>query len=126
MSCVANQLRRYDDPRLQWVTITDVDVTPDLKTAWIYFSLIGRPVTTQISTTQASGPGPFLPSDAEVEMAQEALVGVTGALKRAVGDELKLRYTPELQFRFDQSSITGSRIDALLRQAGSKQTDGPK
>ena len=50
--------------------------------------------------------------------AEHALRGANGLLRRKIGEELELRYVPELNFRYDESSAAGNRIDYLLKKAG--------
>lgn len=86
--------RQARDPRLSPVTVTGVDVTPDLQNARVYVSVLGD-------------------SD-DVQQAMAGLEGATGFLRRQLGDSLSLRVTPRLTFRLDNSFEQGSRIDQLL------------
>ena len=95
-------LRRVRDPRLSSVTITEVDVTADLRTARIYVSLL----------------------DDEEETRQEvlnSLQGAAGFLRRELAHLLEVRHTPELIFRLDESTRYGERIDQLLAQIHQKE-----
>lgn len=90
-------VRRVRDPRLSSVTITEVDVTTDLRIARIYVSIM----------------------DDEEETRQEvlhSLHGAAGFLRRELAQRLKVRHTPELLFRLDESAQYGQRIDELLAQ----------
>lgn len=145
LSFVAGELRRLGDVRLDLVTITAVDMTPDLKTAWVYWTLADVAQNAAASTagaTLASVTGaahtavpvagadaaaaqppvadtlPNFPSEQRVAEAEAALKGVVGLLKRRAGEELQLRYTPHLRFKFDSSSHYASRIESLLKKAG--------
>jgi ribosome-binding factor A len=87
-------LRKARDPRLKGVTITDVEVSPDLENAWVYVSVLGT-----------------------TEQVQEALAGLksaTGFLRRELAATLSLRVVPHLMFRLDDSLERGMRIDQLL------------
>jgi ribosome-binding factor A len=88
-------LRKLKDPRLELVTITGVDLAPDLKQARIYFSRYGRPE--------------------EVRQTMDGLLKAAGFIKRELGVRLKLRYVPELQFIHDTSYEYGDRIESLLK-----------
>lgn len=91
--------RRLQDPRLEMTTISGVKVTPDLRTAYVYFSLFGGE-----------------------EQIQEAMAGFRsshGFIKRALAPELGLRYMPDLKFIHDTSFDHGSRIDKLLKSVAS-------
>jgi len=91
-------LKEMRDPRLQGVEITDVDISPDLREAQVYWVII-----------QADEP-----SEADRERAEEGLEHAEGYLKREVGDRLDTKYTPDLEFRFDESLERGRRIEELL------------
>jgi len=86
--------RQARDPRLGPVTVTGVDVTPDLQNARVYVSVLG--------------------DSHDVQQAMAGLEGATGFLRRQLGDSLSLRVTPRLTFRLDNSFEQGSRIDQLL------------
>lgn len=85
------------DPRVGMVTITDVKVTPDLRLARVYYSLLG--------------------DDSEKER-QETLKGLMAArgFMRHQLTALGLRYLPELQFHYDASGAYAMRIGTLLNQ----------
>jgi len=91
-------LREAKDPGLAGVIVTDVDVSPDLRHARIYYRVLAPNV--------------------ESERAQRALDRATGYIQATVGRALRLRYTPELQFVFDPSLDRARRLDALLEGAG--------
>lgn len=93
---VLNEIR---DPRLQGLEITDVDISPDLKHAQVYWVLI-----------QDSG-------KAQRREAVEGLEQAKGFLKREVGSRLDTKYTPDLDFRYDESLERGRRIEELLDEA---------
>jgi ribosome-binding factor A len=85
------------DPRTRGLTLTDVEVTGDLREAKVY----------------VCGP-PELDRDA-------ALVGLkraSGFLRREVGNRIRLRATPQLHFFYDESLDYGARIEARLRDLG--------
>ena len=88
-------LTRVKDPRLGFITITHVDVRPDLKSALVFYSAMG---------------------DKKVKGdSQLALEKAAGFLQKEIATHLKLRYTPKLQFQFDDSLDRGLEIDRVLR-----------
>lgn len=89
--------REIKDPRVGPVTITAVEVSQDLTHAKVYF-------------TPFAGTG-----DAAAELA--ALRHAAGFLRREVGRDLRLRVTPELDFRLDETIERGSRLSALIDSA---------
>lgn len=100
MSFLANEIRELLDPRLHGVTLTGVDMSPDLKVARIHWAFHREGDT---AVTQKN--------------VEEGLQNAKGLLRRRIGDELELRYVPELVFRYDTSIETGFRIDELLNKA---------
>lgn len=89
-------IRKLKDPRVGFVTVTDVEVTGDLRHARIYVSVLG---------------------DAESkDETMNALAKATGFIRTEIGSRIRLRHTPEIQFAFDDSMERGARIFELLRQ----------
>jgi len=89
-------LMEAHDPELKRVTITDVEMPPDLKSARVYFSCLG--------------------GEAEREKASQALRRAAGYLRREVGQRCGLRYAPELRFVPDVSLERGARVEELLHK----------
>jgi ribosome-binding factor A len=86
--------RELKDPRLGWVTITEVAVTPDLRQAKVFVSVLGN---------EDKWVGSF-------KALESAKKFIWGALRR----NLDLRVTPELDFRPDRSMEHAARMQALL------------
>ena len=90
------------DPRLAGVTITGVDVTPDLLQARIHFTVLG---------------------DAEEEKeALAALQHAGGFLRTELAGRVRLRFMPELSFFVDKSAAYAQHIEDLLAQIA--ESDG--
>jgi ribosome-binding factor A len=115
LSFLAEQLRRMSDPRLQSVTLTSIDMAPDLKRATIYWTTHSGAVSADSSA------GAQAVTDKIIEECKAALQGGRNLLKRRIGSELKLRYIPELSFRHDSSLDTAARIDFLLNQVKQRE-----
>ena len=97
------------DPRLAFVTITEVDVTPDHEVATVYYSTLDPGV---VSRDPRRTGGDRIPAPHEVEAGLNAAAPhLRGRLSRRVG----LRTTPDLRFRADPVTAQVSRIDELLR-----------
>jgi ribosome-binding factor A len=95
---VAERLEKgLRDPRLGFVTITDVRVTGDLQHASVFYTVLG---TEQERTDSA-----------------EALTAATGMLRSEVGRKLGVRVTPTLEFIPDAIPENADHIAALLREA---------
>jgi len=98
-------LHEAHDPELHRVTVTDVEMPPDLKSARVFFSCLG--------------------GDSEREKAAQALRRAAGFLRREVGQRCQLRYAPELHFVSDRSLERGARIEELLHQVLPPEEPGP-
>jgi len=96
--------RGLKDPRVGFVTITGVELSPDLRHGRVYYSVMG--------------------TDEEKQQTAEGLQSAAGFLKREVAKALKLRYVPELRFVYDDSAERGARIEALLRELREQEADG--
>lgn len=90
-------VKKTKDPRLQNVGITGVKMSKDLSCAYIYFSVTGT-------------------GKKRIDEAQAGFNSAKGFLKKVVGSELKLRYTPELKFQYDAVLDSGQRMDDLLKK----------
>lgn len=100
-------IKGVKDPRVGFVTVTGVKVTDDLHLATVYFSIIG--------------------GEAERKGAEAGLNSARGFLRREIGKVLRMRYVPDLMFRFDESVEYGSRIESLLKQIHeTEETDAEK
>jgi ribosome-binding factor A len=86
--------QRARDPRLGFVTVTGVEMSPDLRVAQVYVSVLG--------------------SEDDVQQSLASLRHAAGFFRRELGSSLSLRYLPELNFRQDDTLERGLRIDALL------------
>ena len=81
------------DPRLGFVTITTVDVSPDLKTAIVYFSSLNNKKEGLATLNRAKG-----------------------YIKSSLAHRVRMRYIPEIEFKIDNSYEYGEKIDALLEE----------
>lgn len=88
--------KKVRDPRVQGVTITDVQMVGDLSTAKVYYTIMSN-----------------LASDNQ--KAQTGLEKATGTIKRELGRKLTLYKIPDLVFEKDQSIEYGNKIDQMLR-----------
>ena len=91
-------LRQIRNPRIGMVTITDVEVTDDLKLAKIFFVELGKDTCNPETQKGLEQAGCFM--------------------KRELGKRLRLRYVPDIVFTPDESFAYGSRIDMLLAEIG--------
>lgn len=86
--------REIRDPRVEGITVTDVELSPDTRHARVFYSLIG---------------------DAEKkEEAQRGLESAAGWVSRELGKRLHTRNTPHISFEFDESLERGDRMSSLF------------
>jgi ribosome-binding factor A len=88
---------RIKDPRLGFVTITDVRVTGDLQHATVFYTVLG--------------------DAGEREETAKALASAKGLIRSEVGKALGLRLTPSLDFQLDQLPEGATRLEDVLRAA---------
>ncbi|MBM4354433.1 MAG: 30S ribosome-binding factor RbfA [Deltaproteobacteria bacterium] len=88
--------RRVKDPRLAAVVLTRVDIGDDLRLAKVGFRIV------------AGGCGR--------EAAELALESARGFLRKELGDQLKMKFTPELRFRFDESVDHVESVERILKE----------
>jgi ribosome-binding factor A len=93
---------KLKDPRLGFITITNVEVTPDLRYAKIFFSVLGN--------------------DESYRKTKEALDSALGFVRKLVAQRLNLRFAPELAFYEDRSTEYSVRIEEVLNEI--KELDG--
>lgn len=82
------------DPRFQFVSITKVKVSPDLRNAWIGFSFLG--------------------DKEHVDDVQGALKHAAGFIRRLISKRIELRHTPRIEFRYDPSLDYSANIEEML------------
>lgn len=99
---IAEEVEELKDPRLGFVSITGVETAPNLRNATVYFSTL----------------------DLErAEETRDALQAAAPRLRRILGDEVRLKYTPALTFELDRGVAGGERIDEILRGIEQEEPD---
>ena len=94
-------LRQLKDPRLSMATVSQVEVSPDLRYARVYISHLGDEV--------------------EQQMAIEGFLCAAGFIRNQLGKRLKLRYVPQLSFTLDTTIAYGVRISSILHDLTSAE-----
>jgi ribosome-binding factor A len=95
-------LKDISDPRIGFVTITEVRLTDDLRNARVFASVLG--------------PSEGKEAEKVKKQTLEGLRSATPYIRREIGRRVKLRLTPELFFTLDESAEQGAKIDTLLNQ----------
>lgn len=87
---LANEVK---NPKIKFITVTDVDVTSDLSFAKVYFTTLD-----------------------EISEVKKALKSAKGFIKKSLGDKMELRHIPELEFIYDESIEYASRIEQRIKE----------
>jgi len=100
-------LQKMKDPRIGFVSVTDAEISQDLRHVKIFVSVFG--------------------SEEDKERTLAALEHARGFIRSELGMRIRLRHTPEITFRLDDSIERGQRINQLLRMVASEEgTDEPR
>ncbi len=97
-------LTELNDPRARGLTVSDVELSADMRMATIYVSA---------------------PGDCDIEEMLKALRHAGGFLRKRLARQVHLKYLPRLQFRYDASLDRSDRIEQLLRNAAGSNPDEP-
>ncbi len=89
------------DPGIGFVTITGVEVSPDLKRAKVFYSVLGE-------------------EDSKKQSAS-ALKRACGFIQHEIGKRLRLKHIPEISFQFDSSVEYGAHIEELIQKIHQKE-----
>ena len=84
------------DPGIGFITLTRVQVTADLQIARVYYTSLGDPKARKATA--------------------QALQRATPFLRRQIGERIRLRRVPEVEFRFDESIQNQDRVEQLIRE----------
>jgi ribosome-binding factor A len=93
---LAEEIPRLKDPRVGFVTVTAVDVTPDLRRATVLYTALG--------------------DEGARKATRAGLRSAAGHLRRVLGQEVRLKFLPDLEFEEDDTAERVERVDDLLRQ----------
>jgi ribosome-binding factor A len=89
-----------EDPKIGFVTVTEAKLTPDLRNAKVYVSVLG--------------------TEDEVKESMAALKHAAGFIRHQLGAVLRMKRTPELHFVYDDTDMRAARIEELLGQEVTK------
>jgi ribosome-binding factor A len=94
------------DPRIGFVTITRVEVTPDLRQARVLFGVLG--------------------DKAQRDKTLEGLQAAAGYIRREIGRRIQIRYTPQLNFQYDVGIDATDRVARILEQTREEAREKPE
>jgi len=98
--------RELKDPRIGFVTVTRVELTADLRLARIHVGVLG--------------------SEADRAKTLDGLTASAGYLRRELGRRLRVRHTPEVQFRYDAGLDATERVAQLLEETRDPEEHEPR
>ncbi|MCX8029962.1 MAG: 30S ribosome-binding factor RbfA [Thermodesulfovibrionales bacterium] len=93
-------VKKLKDPRIGFITVTDVELTPDLKLARVYISVM---------------------NEEEEQLNLDILNASTGLFRSEISKRIRIKHIPSIEFRADKSAQHGRRIDELLQQIKEKR-----
>lgn len=99
---LADEIERMNDSRLEFVSVTGVETSADLREAVVYIDVL---------------------SEDDTEDALRALDGASRRLQSVLGSQVRMKYTPVLEFRIDPGVTGGERIDQILRELKERTED---
>ena len=86
--------QELNDPRIGFVTITNVTVTADLQHARVFFSILG--------------------DESSAEAAKEGLNSAAGFVRRLIGQRMRMKFTPHIEFVYDEQNSPQSPIEDII------------
>ncbi len=101
---LAEEIPKLKDPRVGFVTVTGVKVTPDLRHAWVYYTTLG--------------------TEKEKKSTRAGLRSAQPHLRRCLGSQVRLKYLPDIEFEEDVTVERAAHIDALIAELHRKEADG--
>jgi ribosome-binding factor A len=96
---LAEEIPRLKDPRVGFVTVTRVDVSADLRKATVYYTVYGK--------------------DKDHRRTRAGLDSAKPHLRGVLGHQVRLKFTPQIEFQEDVGLTQVERVNELLRQIGS-------
>jgi ribosome-binding factor A len=102
---LAEAVGELRDPRIGFVTVTEVATSPDLRTARVFVSVLG--------------------SERKREKTLAGLEAAHGVLQARIASELRMKRTPQLTFEYDDSVERGVRMSQLIDELAPDDPDDP-
>ena len=100
---LAEEIPQLKDPRVGFVTVTRVEVTPDLRKAIVYYTVMGQ--------------------EKDHRRTRAGLNSAKAHLRSVLGQQVRLKFTPDLEFEEDVGLAQVERVTELLKQIGASRGD---
>ena len=101
---LAEEIPRLKDPRVGFVTVTRVEVTPDLRRAMVFYTVLGE--------------------NKDRRRTRAGLLSARVHLRSVLGHQVRLKFTPDLEFQEDVGLEQVERITQLLKEIETKEQTG--
>jgi ribosome-binding factor A len=101
---LAEEIPRLKDPRIGFITVTRVDVSADLRRATVFYSVLGQ--------------------DRDHRRTRAGLQSARIHLRTVLGHQVRLKYTPDLEFEEDVGPAQVERVTRLLKEIGAEGSGG--
>lgn len=98
---LAEEVEKLSDSRLDMVSVTAVSTAPNLRSAVVYVDALADDSEPVLEALRAAGP----------------------RLQRAIGSQVRMKYTPVLEFEIDSGVVAGGRIEQILRELGTGEEE---
>ena len=95
---LAEEIPRLKDPRVGFVTVTHVDVSPDLRKATVFYTVMGQ--------------------DKDHRRTRAGLLSARTHLRAVLGHQVRMKFTPDLEFEEDVGLTQVERVTQLLKEIG--------
>ena len=100
---LAEEIPRLKDPRVGFITVTRVDVSPDLRRATVFYTVMGK--------------------ERDHSRTRAGLESARARLRGALGQKVRMKFTPEIDFEEDVGLAQVERVTELLKQIGSTSSE---
>jgi ribosome-binding factor A len=100
---LAEEIPRLKDPRVGFVTVTHVDVSPDLRRATVFYTVMGQ--------------------DKDHRRTQAGLRSAKAHLRAVLGQQIRMKFTPDLEFQEDVGLSQVERVTQLLKEIGASSPE---
>jgi ribosome-binding factor A len=98
---LAEEIPRLKDPRVGFVTVTRVEVSPDLRRATVFYTVLGQ--------------------DRDHRATRAGLRSARSHLRGVLGHQVRMKFTPDLEFEEDVGLAQVERVSELLREIGAQR-----
>jgi ribosome-binding factor A len=95
---LAEEIPRLKDPRVGFVTVTHVEVSPDLRRATVFYTVMGQ--------------------DKDHRRTQAGLRSAKPHLRAVLGHQVRMKFTPDIEFEEDVGLTQVERVTQLLKEIG--------